>query len=92
MPLPASTQWQLVEEVGGAALLVFPTLEKIAANGELIHNDDSHVDEAALQNERAGDDRLLLPKSTYGRADKQERQQTGKNQVGVTKGRRSFRG
>jgi hypothetical protein len=32
-----------VEEVGGAALLVFPTLERIAANGELIHNDDSHV-------------------------------------------------
>lgn len=43
VPLPASTQWQLVEEVGGAALLVFPTLERIAANGELIHNDDSHV-------------------------------------------------
>ena len=42
-PLPASTQWQLIEEVGGAALLVFPALEKIAANGELIHNDDSHV-------------------------------------------------
>ncbi len=42
-PLPASTQWQLVEEVGGAALLVFPALEKNAANGELIHNDDSHV-------------------------------------------------
>jgi len=43
MPLPVSTQWQLIEEVGGAALLVFPTLECIAANGELIHNDDSHV-------------------------------------------------
>ena len=28
VPLPASTQWQLVEEVGGAALLVFPTLER----------------------------------------------------------------
>ncbi len=42
-PLPASTQWQLVEEVGGAALLVFPALEKVAANGDLIHNDDSHV-------------------------------------------------
>lgn len=43
MPLPASTQWQLVEEVGGAALLVFPTLERIAANGDVVHNDDSHV-------------------------------------------------
>ena len=43
VPLPASTQWQLVEEVGGAALLVFPTLERMAANGDVIHNDDSHV-------------------------------------------------
>lgn len=43
VPLPASTQWQLIEEVGGAALLIFPTLERIAVNGDVIHNDDSHV-------------------------------------------------
>lgn len=43
VPLPASTQWQLIEEVGGSALLVFPTLEHMAANGEVVHNDDSHV-------------------------------------------------
>lgn len=43
VPLPASTQWQLIEEVGGAALLVFPILERMAANGDIIHNDDSHV-------------------------------------------------
>ena len=43
VPLPVSTQWQLIEEVGGAALLVFPALERIAANGELIHNDDTTV-------------------------------------------------
>ena len=42
-PLPASTQWQLIEEVGGAALLVFPTLERMAANGEIVHNDDTTV-------------------------------------------------
>lgn len=41
--MPASTQWQLIEEVAGAALLVFPILERLAANGEVIHNDDSHV-------------------------------------------------
>lgn len=43
VPLPASTQWQLIEEVGSAGLLIFPTLEKMAANGEVIHNDDSTV-------------------------------------------------
>jgi transposase len=31
LPLPASTQWQLVEEVGGVTLLIFPILERIAA-------------------------------------------------------------
>ena len=43
VPLPASTQWELIEEVGGAALLVFPTLERMAANGEIAHNDDTNV-------------------------------------------------
>ena len=43
VPLPASTQWKLIEEVGGAALLIFPSLERMAANGDVIHNDDSHV-------------------------------------------------
>ena len=43
VPLPASTQWQLIEDVGSAALNVFPALERIAANGNVIHNDDSHV-------------------------------------------------
>ncbi len=43
MPLPVSTQWQLIEEVGGVALPVFQVLEHKAANGDIIHNDDSHV-------------------------------------------------
>lgn len=40
-PIPAPTQWQLMEEIAGSALLVFPTLEELAANGSLIHNDDT---------------------------------------------------
>lgn len=43
LPLPASTQWQLVEDVASVALIIFPILEKLAANGEIIHNDDSGV-------------------------------------------------
>lgn len=43
MPLPASTQWKLIEEVFGAAIYVFNALEKHADNGDIIHNDDSHV-------------------------------------------------
>jgi len=43
MPLPVSTQWQLIDEVGGTAIPVFQVLEHKAANGNVIHNDDSHV-------------------------------------------------
>lgn len=43
MPLPVSTQWQLIEEVGSAVIPVFNTLETLAANMELVHADDSHV-------------------------------------------------
>lgn len=42
-PLPASTQWQLVDE--GCALVepVYEELLRIAAQGEVLHNDDSYV-------------------------------------------------
>lgn len=43
MPLPTSTQWQLIEEVFGVAIYIFKVLEEKAANGDIIHNDDSHV-------------------------------------------------
>ncbi|CDZ76859.1 Transposase IS66 family protein [Legionella massiliensis] len=42
-PIAASTQWQLMEELASCALLVSPALEKMAANGSLIHNDDTVV-------------------------------------------------
>ncbi|HAU3965746.1 TPA: transposase [Legionella pneumophila] len=43
MPLPVSTQWHLIEEVGSVAIPVFHALERVAANGKIVHNDDSHV-------------------------------------------------
>lgn len=43
MPLPVSTQWQLIEEVGSVAIPIFHVLERIGANGKIVHNDDSHV-------------------------------------------------
>ncbi|CDZ76622.1 Transposase IS66 family protein [Legionella massiliensis] len=42
-PIAASTQWQLMEELVSCVLLVFPALEKMAANCSLIHNDDTVV-------------------------------------------------
>lgn len=43
LPLPVSTQWQLIEEVTDFAIIIFKVLERMAANGDIIHNDDSHV-------------------------------------------------
>jgi transposase len=43
MPLPVSTQWQLIEEVFGIAIYVFKILEDHAANGRIIHNDDTYL-------------------------------------------------
>ena len=43
MPVPASTQWKLIEEVASPAMNIFHALEQHAANGELVHGDDSHL-------------------------------------------------
>ncbi len=43
MPLPVSTQWHLVEEVGGCAVPIFQALLVQAAQRDLIHYDDTKV-------------------------------------------------
>lgn len=43
LPLPVSTQWQLIEKVFSIVIYIFKVLEHQAANGNIIHNDDSHV-------------------------------------------------
>ncbi|GAG45280.1 unnamed protein product, partial [marine sediment metagenome] len=40
-PLPDSTQWDLVDKLAGYCYPVFNELKKLAANGRLIHNDDT---------------------------------------------------
>lgn len=42
-PLPDATQWDLVEQVAGCCYPVFNVLKILAANGKLIHNDDTTV-------------------------------------------------
>ena len=43
IPLPASTQWDLIEEVANCVYPVFHHLEYLAAQGRLVHLDDTHV-------------------------------------------------
>ena len=49
IPLPASTQWEIVEE---AAELIKPARDELireAAGGEVLHNDDTHMKVLGLQ-------------------------------------------
>lgn len=41
VPMPASTQWEIVEEVGNNIFPIYGALKKCAANGDVIHNDDT---------------------------------------------------
>ncbi len=43
VPMPDSTQWDQIERVGDCAYVVFELLERLAAQGELIHQDDTTV-------------------------------------------------
>ncbi len=43
VPMPDSTQWDQIERVGDCAYGVFELLETLAAQGELIHQDDTTV-------------------------------------------------
>ncbi|MCA1697150.1 MAG: transposase, partial [Actinobacteria bacterium] len=41
VPLPASTQWDIVQAVAGSLAPVLDELVRQAAQGEVLHNDDS---------------------------------------------------
>jgi hypothetical protein len=43
VPMPDSTQWDQIERVGDCCYVVFEYLETLAAQGELIHQDDTSV-------------------------------------------------
>jgi transposase len=43
VPVPDATQWDLIEAVGDCAYPVFKYLERLAAQGEVIYQDDTAV-------------------------------------------------
>jgi transposase len=58
VPLPASTQWDIVEAVAGGLAPVLDELIRQAAQGEVVHNDDTTVKILELMGERARQDAL----------------------------------
>jgi hypothetical protein len=58
VPLPASTQWDVVEAVAGSLAPVLDELIRQAAQGEVLHNDDTTVRILELMGEHARQDAL----------------------------------
>ena len=54
VPLPDSTQWDLVEEVGDAAYPIFLQLEKLSADGKVVYQDDTKFKILNLIHKRTG--------------------------------------
>jgi rRNA maturation protein Nop10 len=51
VPVPDATQWDQIEKVGDCSYVVFAYLERLAAQGALIHQDDTAVRILALMEE-----------------------------------------
>jgi transposase len=51
VPVPDATQWDQIEKVGDCAYVVFAQMEKVAAQGELIFQDDTAVRILSLMKE-----------------------------------------
>jgi transposase len=52
IPLPASTQWEIVAEVAGVVEPTYEELIRQAAQGKVLHNDDTPMKILALMKER----------------------------------------
>jgi transposase len=58
VPLPASTQWDVVEAVAAVLAPAFDELVRQAAQGQVLHNDDTTVKILELMGERARQEAL----------------------------------
>jgi transposase len=53
VPLPPSTQWELIDAASQTPELIYEALSDFAAQGELLHNDDTHMRVQSLRREMA---------------------------------------
>jgi len=65
MPLPAATQWELVELAARGMRAVLDELIRQAAQGSVIHNDDTSVRILQLTREPATNAPKHLPAASY---------------------------
>jgi transposase len=70
VPVPDATQWDQIEKVGDCSYVVFAYLERLAAQGELIYQDDTAVRILSLIGENL---KLRAQAATLGSSRPQER-------------------
>jgi transposase len=69
VPLPASTQWDIVQAVAANLAPAFEKLIRQAAQGEVLHNDDTTVKILELMGERGRQEALLSAAGDVSDAD-----------------------
>jgi transposase len=69
VPLPASTQWDIVHAVAASLAPAFDELTRQAAQGDVLHNDDTTVKILELMGERARQEALADAVGDVGDAD-----------------------
>ncbi len=72
IPLPASTQWEIVEAQAKRAEPVFEELLRQAAQGDVLHNDDTGVKILEIMGERARQTALAEERTDDAAADSVE--------------------
>jgi transposase len=53
VPLPASTQWELIEAASETPQIIYEALIGVAAQGQVLHNDDTHMRVQSVRKEIA---------------------------------------
>jgi len=92
VPLPIGTQWKMVKSVAEVGKLIYEELLNVAAQGEVIHNDDTHVqilsiDKAIKRGEiadgRTGTFTTGIIAKIGGRGESGERGERGEREIAI---------
>src|SRR5690606_24781392 len=73
IPLPASTQWDIVHAAAGTVEPAYEELVRQAAQGEVLHNDDTTVKILEFMGKRARQEALANAAETGGKKDAPQR-------------------
>jgi transposase len=83
IPLPASTQWDIVRDKAERVEPAFNELIRQAAQGDVLHNDDTTVKILELMNQRKARQEALAEDATGGSAEKDRSQRSGMFTTGI---------